>query len=109
MARVLLIDSNERHASTLASALERCRHAVTICKLGELSCEELSTNGNGFDVVVLDLSRNTQEEWKTLDQIRAKAAMKTPAPAILCFSWVNRGPEMRLRAERKGARFMYVR
>ena len=109
MAKVLLIGSDEQRATALARVMEQQQHFVTVCAERRPALEELKANGGGFDVVILDLSADRREDWRVLDQICGRVAVKTSAPAILCYSLVYRGPRMRLEAERRGARFIYER
>lgn len=106
--RVLLIESDEQSALALASAMKQQRHIVTVCPIRRLAIEAMSIDGGDFDVVLLDLSLDRREDWEILDQLCRRIAGKSLPPEILCFSRVYRGTRMRLEAQRKGARFIYV-
>jgi DNA-binding response OmpR family regulator len=109
VARVLLIDSGERYVPELARALERRGHTVAMRSLSDRLFVELGERGAAmFDIVLLDLSRDRKKDWEVLGRARRHLEMKVPAPVILCFSLVYRGPQMRLRAEKDGGRFVYV-
>lgn len=109
MERVLLIDSDEDHARTLALFLERHRYAVTVSTSKGNAFRPLERNCEEFDVVILDMSANRPQDWRTFDQIRTLPRMTTVRPMILCLSRVYRGPGMKLEIERKGARLVYER
>jgi CheY-like chemotaxis protein len=107
MARILIIDSNEGNAKALALALERHRYSVTVCTEGRDVIDVLKRDRAGFDAIVLDLTANRPEDWATFDHIRKIAWVIPHTPRIVCFSTVNRGPQMKLKVERKGGRFTY--
>jgi DNA-binding response OmpR family regulator len=105
--RVLLIESDEQSASALASAM-KYRYFVALCAAKLRAIEAVDINGGDFDVVILDLSADRREDWGILEHLCRRVAGKAIAPAILCFSRVYKGARMRLEAQRKGARFIYV-
>lgn len=109
MERVLLIDSDEDHARALALFLERHRYAVTVCTSQGNAFRPSERNCAEFDVVILDMSANGPNDWKTFDQVRSLPRMTATRPMILCVSRVYRGPGMKLEIERKGARLVYER
>jgi ActR/RegA family two-component response regulator len=108
VARVLLVDSGECYVPELSRALERRGHTVTTRLQIDQLFVELGERATMFDIVLLDLSRDRKEDWKVLGQARRLLEMKAPAPLILCFSHIYRGPQMRLRAEKDGGRFVYA-
>jgi hypothetical protein len=58
---------------------------------------------------VLDMSRNTKEDWAILSRLSKFRLLHAPGPMILCIATIYRGPDMELKVERKGARLVYVR
>lgn len=107
MARILLVEPDDRPTSGLAPVLER-RHVVMVLATRSVVSGELRKGSFSYDIVVLDITRNAQEDWAALDEIERLHRQCAAGPSILCFSTVYKGPEMHLRAERKGARFVYV-
>jgi CheY-like chemotaxis protein len=108
MIRILLIDTDKSRARDLARFLEGLRYLVVVRSSIRDICQELNCEAS-FDAVVLDMSDDRPENWQSLEAIRTATAMSQLCPMVLCFSCVNRGPQMKLKAERKGARFIYVR
>jgi CheY-like chemotaxis protein len=109
MIRILLIGADKSHANDLARFLEGFRYRVVVrSSIGDI-CKELNCGEACFDAVVLDMSDDQPENWQSLEAIRNATATTRLGPMALCFSLVYRGPQMKLRAERKGARFIYVR
>ena len=107
MARILLIDSDETHALALTSDLKLGRHSVTITpRMDRVLREEILTQ---FDAVIIDLTRNQQEEWRTLEWLCRQRMTQHTRTAVLCLSRVYRGPGMKLKIERMGARLIYER
>jgi CheY-like chemotaxis protein len=106
MARVLVLDSSESNVKTLVLALERRRYSVTVCTTAQDTINELK-RGRGFDVIVIDLTTNRPEDWEAFDELRRIAWVGSHTPGIVCFSTVYRGPQVKLKVERKGGRFTY--
>jgi hypothetical protein len=109
MACVLLIDSGQPYLAELATALERNRHWVKFQTPNEQLFEGLDAHGTSSDILIVDLSRDREKDWKVLERVQGIFELKMPAPVILGISVVYRGPQMRLRAQELGARFCYVR
>ena len=109
MARILLLDSNEQRAQALAAFLMSARHSVTVCAAKLRGLHELESAEVPFDIVILDLTENGNEDWHALDLIRRAEGLAMAAPMILCISSAYRGAQFRLRVERRGARLAYVR
>jgi hypothetical protein len=108
MARVLLIDLGQPYLSSIVRALQQRHHRIIPARPDRALFETLSFTSGEFDLILIDLTRNTQAEWALLEQIRMITTTNRSYAEILSFSSVNRGPEMRLRAERLGVRFIYV-
>jgi CheY-like chemotaxis protein len=107
MARILLLDSEPLRARELTQHLERRQHIVVVCATKRQLFETLKRHHKDFDIILLDLTADRSEDWTMLDQIHCIVCMDTSAPMILCVAEVYRGPDMKLKAERKGARFVY--
>jgi CheY-like chemotaxis protein len=107
MIRILLIDTDKNRARDLAQFLEGLRYRVVVRSSIRDICRELNYEAS-FDAVVLDMSDDRPENWQTLEAIRETTGTSTLSPIVL-FSRVYRGPQLKLKAERKGARFIYVR
>ena len=107
MARILLVEPDDRPASGLAADLEK-RHAVRVLATRAVISGELRRSNLSYDIAVIDMTRNAPEDWTALNELQKLHRRRTAGPHILCFSTIYKGPEMHLRAERKGARFIYV-
>jgi hypothetical protein len=81
---------------------------VSICTAKRDAINELNGHPGRFDVLIIDLSGDRPEEWEALDYICGLIGTYAYTPRILCLSMVYRGPRMKLKAERRGARFVYV-
>jgi DNA-binding NtrC family response regulator len=106
MARIILIDSDESHAKTVASALARRDHQLTVYANARDLFRRLSDEHIQFTVVILNFS-NRPEDWDSLDKLRKLTLMCVPRPGILCLSRSKWGTDVRLQVERKGARLVY--
>jgi len=103
MAKILLIDSDDRLAAELTDFLDPWKHRVIWCHNASAAIAQYRKRSASYDVIALNMSRNRQEDWKALDQL------SDAAPWILCFSTAYWGPQMQLAVERKGARLVYLR
>jgi hypothetical protein len=108
MARVLLIDLGQPYLSSIVRELQQRHHQTIPARPDRTLFETISFTSGAFDLILIDLTRNTQAEWSLLEKIRKITTTYMSSAEILGFSGVYRGPEMRLRAERIGVRFIYV-
>jgi ActR/RegA family two-component response regulator len=108
MARIMLVDSDEIHAKTVASALGRRGHQLIVYADTREALHLLSKEPMHFAVVILNFS-NRPEDWDSLNKLRKLTLMRVPRLGILCLSRSQWGTDVRLRVERKGARLVYER
>jgi hypothetical protein len=107
MARILFIEPDDQPSSGLASELAR-RHVVRTLATRFVTAGQIRKDGAGDEVVVFDMTRNRPEDWAALKALQKLCRQGAGGPGILCFSTVYKGPEMHLRAERRGVRFVYI-
>jgi ActR/RegA family two-component response regulator len=107
MSYLFLIQFEERYSNNLAKELARCSHVVTevhtILEFERL----LSIRKIDPDFVLIDLSSDGPEIWRNVDRIQRTFADKQIYPTIIGYSRIYRGAEMRLRAAKRGIRFVY--
>jgi hypothetical protein len=108
MARIILIDSDEIHAKKVASEIERRDHQITAYANARDLFRRLANEQIQFTVVILTFY-NRPEDWESLDKLRKLSLTRVPRPGILCVSRSKWGTDVRLRVERKGARFVHER
>ena len=108
MAAILLIDIRETISSELGQFLRSRQHSVSVSLTAGGAIKDLRANRASYDVIILNMSRNHANDWKTLEEIHQFLHFNPTAPPILCLSTVYWGPRMQLAIERKGARFVYV-
>jgi DNA-binding response OmpR family regulator len=105
VARLLLIDSDERHAKALADALERHQHSV-VASVSRESVPTLLKSGDDFDLVIFYASLNIDKDLRTLSEItRSQGSGMTPI--VLYVARLYQGPRLRLEIERRGVRFIH--
>jgi DNA-binding response OmpR family regulator len=109
MARILLIDSDQNHASALRLFLERQRYSVSHCACRTDVVNELLRNASAFDFVVLDLTGERREAWEAFERLRRLTKFNWEKPDLICLCRGYRGPQLRMRVERLGARLVYER
>lgn len=107
MANILLIDPDERLAAQLTEFLGSRQNKVTACRGVSEANTEFRANTASYDVIALNMSRNRQDDWKALEQVRELVQVTDAAPRIVCFSTTYWGPQMQLAVERKGGRLVY--
>ncbi len=107
-ARVLIVDSDRLHGEALSIALRQRGYFVRLVSHQQVSARD-TADILQYDVVMIDLTIDQEAHWRSLDRISAFIATTHARPGILCYSKTYRGPGMKLRAERKGARFVYAR
>lgn len=98
--RLLLLDSDSRHAEELAASLRANGCAVTSCADIRTALRALTSSIFEVNLVV---SVRLGDWKKPVAEIRDGG----PAPRILCLARSYRGPVERLEAERLGVRFVY--
>jgi len=109
MAHILLLDSDESHASALVRAIERHGHEVQVLHNWTKVGIALDRSLSNCDVIVLDLSTNRVDDWALLRAIGVWITTHIPRPQVLCLSRVHREPTFRLEVEKYGARFLHER
>jgi DNA-binding response OmpR family regulator len=109
MASILLIDPNENHARELGDFLERQRFSVQICKHGTDGVNELRRKGTQFDIVIIEMTGDCRKAWEVFGHIRRHMGSKATTPGLICTCRGYRGPQMRMRVERLGAKLIYER
>jgi hypothetical protein len=107
MARVLLIDREGRFEPHVIMKLRTHGHDVIPSSREEIGCNPLAILA-AIDIVVVNITGNTEIDWDLLRNICQIASILNPGPQVLSISHVYRGPTMRLRAERLGSAFIYV-
>lgn len=108
MGRILLIDPDETHAGELRNFLERHRFSVRVCKREIDGVNELGRSGAQFDVLILEMTRDRPEAWEVFVHVRRRMGVQA-APALMCTCRGYRGPQLRMRIERLGAKLVYER
>jgi DNA-binding NtrC family response regulator len=106
MASILVVDADLDHASALSGALEEHRHQVETCESIDDLLGRLKKFGDFVDVIILVVFSNRPEDWETLDFIPQLTTGDTKRK-VLCLSRKYSGPQLRLAAERRGARLVY--
>jgi CheY-like chemotaxis protein len=105
MAKVLLIDNGRNLISAISAGLWLHGHRARIMTTTE---EAVAMVRNGEDdVVVVDVSTDLLSDWHLLDQILGADKKDPLRPVVLCLC-SSREPRIRLKAERKGARVLWV-
>ena len=107
MQWILLIEEDRKRADVLARVLRQRGYTLTVVTTGEEAVSQLRQHPQDFDIAILDLSRDREEDWCALSNLHKALHETASAAVILGFSLVNRGTRMRLEAERRGARFVY--
>jgi len=105
--RVLIIDSDQAHADSIARGLERRNYATVITSHETALAEPVQIRK--FDVVIIEISLNRRTDWALLQKTSALAVTALRRPVFVALSNVYRGPELRLRLERRGIRLLYER
>lgn len=108
MARVLTLDFDGRQGTTLTSVLERHHHHARVATTVHDALLELTKMDPPYDVVIFDLSRNRPSDWQNLDHVLTVTVQNPGGPMVLCVSDVYHGPAIKLEAERKGARLVWI-
>lgn len=107
MPRVLLVDTDQRHAECVRGVLGFHGIEVDTYQDPEQAVARLRRSGNDYDVVILNVS-NTSSPWVSI-LARLHAALHesgaSPAPLLLCTSTTKQSPEFELLIERMGARY----
>jgi len=109
MKSLILLEIDGASSDELVVDLKSRHLLVTRSTMGRGGVARIEAGYPLFDIVVLDMSLDRAIDWDTLDRVHRFVVMHAPRSMILCFSRIYRGPRMKLRAERKGARFIYVR
>ena len=109
MKRLILFEPDGAASEELAAYLQSHNFSVTRSAIGVGGIAHMEAERPRFDIVMLDMSLNRQGDWDTLDQVHRLVIMHAPQVMILCFSRKHWGTRMRMRVERKHARFIYVR
>jgi DNA-binding response OmpR family regulator len=108
LARILVLDSDKDHANALMVALEEQGHAVTVITQKDFSAL-LERGLWQYDVVILVVTDTRSENWALLQKICRWSPKHLPKPQVLCLSTVRQDPDIRIRIERQGARFLHER
>ena len=108
MARILLVDDGQDYLQVIVRSLNIQRHHVVLADRGTAVAEIGRVSSELFDVVVLDISKDTEADWLLLSHFRVVTTMNQFPTEIVAFSCINRGPQMRLRAARLGAHFVFT-
>jgi DNA-binding response OmpR family regulator len=109
MTKILLIDPDECHARELANFLERQGLSVQVCNRETDGVNELGRDGAEYDVVILEVTGSRLKVWEVLGDIRTRMGTRTTTPGIICICRGYRGPQLRMRIERMGAKLVYER
>ena len=109
MARIVIVQFDQRVAITVAQLLRGRRHQVTVCESGGGHAPVLGSCDTCPDLIVLDVSTDGPSTRKLLEEINRFRAQNGPKPMLLCVSSVYRGPRFEFELERKGGRLVYVR
>jgi DNA-binding response OmpR family regulator len=104
MGQILIIDSDEGHAREVVAYLESRHYSVKLCHESRDAIDVLRRDQTGFDVLIVYISGDRREEWAVLDSLRTSIIPHVSCPGILCVLRANKGPNVILVAERKGAR-----
>jgi CheY-like chemotaxis protein len=104
MTRVLLIDSDQTHAYDVGAYLESWHYSVNICHDNKDAVDALRTDRTGFEVLLIYISGDHHEDWAKLDSLQRAIKPGLSGPGILCVLRADKGPNVILMAERKGAR-----
>lgn len=105
MATVLLIDINEMHGANITVELARRKHCIANA-LHEDIRGDLAGILTGVDVVVVNVT--PAHGWDILAAVCREAARSNIGPCVLAVSSVHSDPAAKLRAEKLGARFVYL-
>jgi hypothetical protein len=106
MARIFLIDGDSVHATDLTAVLQRHSHRV-VAMSPEEARHDLATILDEAEIVVVNVTTDSQRDWDLLRDVCHLAAMFNFGPQILAVSRTYRGPTARLRAEKLGGRLIY--
>ncbi len=109
MAKVLLIDPDETHARELGNFLERQRFSVRVCKHGTDGVNELRRKRAQYDVLILEMTGDHLKVWEVFRHVRKHLGSKATTPGLICTCRGYRGPQMRMKIERLGAKLIYER
>ena len=109
MTDILLFDSDQVFGEELAQHLGKRKHTVMSYARRREALDALKKSIDDLKLVIVDMTRNTQEDWEMLDWISRLRLRCTPGPMILCLLKVYRGPRIELEIERRGGRVVYVR
>jgi DNA-binding response OmpR family regulator len=104
MTRILLVDSDENHAYDVRAYLESWHYSVRICHDNQDAIDALRSDRTGFEVLLIYISGDHREDWALLDSLRREIKSGLPVPGILCGLRDDKGPNVILMAEHKGAR-----
>ena len=104
----ILISGIDHHAEQLAERLRRHHHTITQCSNVRGVLQQLRRVDEHFDLIVMDVEE-LGPELQLLDQINVVRLKHAQYPAVVCVSRSYKGPQIQLKAERKGARLVYVR
>jgi CheY-like chemotaxis protein len=105
MAKILLLGPEAGDAARLLPKLESHGYSVTECASSLNALSRFAKNAANFDVVLIDISRERQEDWKLLDTLCTLRIAAQKPPAIICTSRTYR-PRLRMEVERRGARLV---
>ena|ERR1700730_4982548 len=108
MAHILLVaDKDNSDVAGIAYILVRDRHRVTMAEsLRDLRL--IAAENAKYQIVIVDLTRNRPSDWRNLDDAVGAVTSDSARPMVLAFSSVYRGVAMKIYAERRGSRFIWI-
>jgi CheY-like chemotaxis protein len=104
MIRLLLLDADKRHAHEMAVYLKSHGYFVEMCHNGQDAIGVLRRSQTAFDVLVHCIAGDRTDNWELLEFLQRVIEPERSAPGILCVLTADRGPNVILAAERRGAR-----
>ena len=108
-AQVLVVDGDQRHAESLCVGLSRQGLKARVFSSPEQAAQRLRRPSSDYGIVILNIS-NLLPNWvKVLAKLQAACFESGvyPLPLFLCVSTIKQLPELELRIERMGARYVF--
>lgn len=104
MIRLLLLDTDKRHAHEMAVYLKSHGYLVEMCHDSREAVSLLRKSQTAFDVLIHCIVGESTDNWKVLESLQRVIEPEGLAPGILFVLTADQGPNVILAAEGRGAR-----
>ena len=111
MYRALIVDADSAHADKLATLLQLHKLLVVRAATQEQAQRSLQHAANGYVLVIVTISDNWSPWPRTIEKLQnaCRSLNEGSTPLFLCIATAELRPDVILRIERTGARYVRER